>query len=950
MLICAAWTALYVVERRVSAWVRAEASSAGVTLAWRDLAWTFRGDVVVEGLHIEANTAGAALTLGASRLETEVDLRALRQRRLVVRRIVAQHLTLDAHLLETARDEGQSEDQGVRQGRPRRRIELPERFEAETLDLRLRRQAGTQHLRLSGLYLRRGDEDQVEVSAELAETARLPLPLDDLSLEVPAGTRFTARGASSSLQPASLRLSVTCPAGQAAALVGGPGRFAIGALHLDGAQDLQLLHLGIGAQHQGMGLDLSIDALHVRARAPFSSLAQLSFERINATGLQANIHVLPQAVEPQPQGVAPDPLDPAQVADSAGAPTEASVEAAGPDRGSMIAWRPPGWEERPWWEVLPQFITLEDVRINHQDASGSAWNLALDEVRYGLRVLQGHLTLAWRGQLARADGGQVASGDADLQWNFRRGRLSGRIDLGRVDLREAWRVARGGDVEAPVEGVGRLALRLEEGPSQRVPSQIRLDAGFPNITLRTALLDEPLSLGPVSLRALLRGEPGPDDGPMALHVEEGVARLVDAQLGFALTLEGLTLGEALPFRRAIVRVDVPDQPAQVLVDAVPLSLRAPLGDLSLGGTFGMELAFNVALLEGPRGWAIRFERPFRTVIRDRDLRLVTIDRSRDPRRLNEPFSFLFLGPDERIRRTLHVPGFLSILDQPTPPPEVLQDDSAAALREGSWPWLRESWVRLDDISYYLIAMQLYREDGSFLHNNGINWLQLRTVIEEAVERREPGRGASTITMQLVKNVLLTHERSIERKLQELFLTYWLNRTVPKERVLEIYLNVIEWGPGINGIYEAARYYFNKHPRDLTLAESTWLSAITPAPARWSVHRERGAVPPGFWRRCQDLMRGLHRRGLLRDAELSEGLAAPPRFATATPTAPGVDDGLGGREGGVAPAGDQAFPWIAEQEGEAPRNHPRFGALLQRPPQQRLDWMLRVAADAAARRR
>ena len=96
------------------------------------------------------------------------------------------------------------------------------------------------------------------------------------------------------------------------------------------------------------------------------------------------------------------------------------------------------------------------------------------------------------------------------------------------------------------------------------------------------------------------------------------------------------------------------------------------------------------------------------------------------------------------------------------------------------------------------------------------------------------RGASTISMQLIKNVFLTREKTLSRKLEEILLVYLLenNRVASKQRMLEVYFNIIEWGPNVYGIGEAASFYFQKKPADLNLNECLYLASIVPKPSKF----------------------------------------------------------------------------------------------------------------------
>lgn len=131
----------------------------------------------------------------------------------------------------------------------------------------------------------------------------------------------------------------------------------------------------------------------------------------------------------------------------------------------------------------------------------------------------------------------------------------------------------------------------------------------------------------------------------------------------------------------------------------------------------------------------------------------------------------------------------------------------------------------------LINCVLTAEDGSFFGHSGFNEEAFRQSIVTNLKERRFARGGSTITMQLVKNLFLARNKNISRKMEEA-LWVWLienKRIISKERMLEIYLNIIEWGPDVYGIGEASRYYFNKPPDKLTLNECIFLAGIIPNP-------------------------------------------------------------------------------------------------------------------------
>ncbi|HLP20038.1 MAG TPA: biosynthetic peptidoglycan transglycosylase [Chitinophagales bacterium] len=138
---------------------------------------------------------------------------------------------------------------------------------------------------------------------------------------------------------------------------------------------------------------------------------------------------------------------------------------------------------------------------------------------------------------------------------------------------------------------------------------------------------------------------------------------------------------------------------------------------------------------------------------------------------------------------------------------------------------------LNRISDYLVKSVLQSEDPSFMLHRGFLPEAFRESIVKNYKERRFARGGSTISMQLVKNVFLSRDKTVSRKAEEALIVYLIEnlRLVPKERMLEVYLNVIEWGPNVYGVAEASRFYFNKSPSELALQESIFLAGIIPAP-------------------------------------------------------------------------------------------------------------------------
>jgi len=141
------------------------------------------------------------------------------------------------------------------------------------------------------------------------------------------------------------------------------------------------------------------------------------------------------------------------------------------------------------------------------------------------------------------------------------------------------------------------------------------------------------------------------------------------------------------------------------------------------------------------------------------------------------------------------------------------------------------WIPLSLIPKHVIDAVIVAEDGTFYTHGGIDWFEVRESIEKDVAEKRAARGASTITQQLAKNLYLSTSKDPIRKLKELIITFLLEGTLSKNRILELYLNSIEWGRGIFGIEAAAQTYFGKSASDLSLEEATRLAAVIPSPLR-----------------------------------------------------------------------------------------------------------------------
>jgi len=148
--------------------------------------------------------------------------------------------------------------------------------------------------------------------------------------------------------------------------------------------------------------------------------------------------------------------------------------------------------------------------------------------------------------------------------------------------------------------------------------------------------------------------------------------------------------------------------------------------------------------------------------------------------------------------------------------------------------IHQTWRPLSQIPLALQRAVIAAEDEKFYQHNGFDWESMKQAYEQNERRSRIKRGASTITQQIAKNLFLSPERTYIRKAREAFITVLMELLLSKERILELYLNCIEFGPGIFGVDEGARYHFGISLKKMSLNQSCRLTAIIPSPLRYKV--------------------------------------------------------------------------------------------------------------------
>jgi hypothetical protein len=292
-------------------------------------------------------------------------------------------------------------------------------------------------------------------------------------------------------------------------------------------------------------------------------------------------------------------------------------------------------------------------------------------------------------------------------------------------------------------------------------------------------------------------------------------------------------------RHAIdVRFNVPPIPCQTALDSFPREMIPHLVGYKLKGTFRtwVHVAVDMAdvqksILDGS--------------VRLRDCK-VTQRPEESLERLLEPFEhFVELDQDE----------WVSFVVGPENP----------------------DFVPLAQVSPYLIKSLMTTEDGGFYTHKGFIVREFQSAMIKDLEAGYFKYGASSITMQLVKNVLLYREKTLARKLQELFLTWDIENVLSKDRIMEIYVNVIEYGPALYGIGPAAKHYFGKLPRDIDPVEAAFFSSILPGPKQRYKQYCEGTLTKWTSGKIERIIALMWKRGRITEEEYQKALATPLLF-------------------------------------------------------------------------
>jgi monofunctional biosynthetic peptidoglycan transglycosylase len=370
------------------------------------------------------------------------------------------------------------------------------------------------------------------------------------------------------------------------------------------------------------------------------------------------------------------------------------------------------------------------------------------------------------------------------------------------------------------------------------------------------------ALSPEQLRGIRlglsgRGEIATDGSAMALDDAEvtfGDVKLT-ANLRFANDLQGM---------RVSAKGAVPLASCGAMLSSIPEGLVRTLGGLKLDGVFslGFELAYDTTDIEAMRvGLDVKNE-----------CRVTYAPAVLNPERFRTPWVREVKGADGSMTPIETGPG-------------------------------TDTWVAYENISRNMeIAVQVC-EDGGFHRHRGFDFRAMEKAIKDNVRAGRFLRGASTISMQLAKNLYLGKEKTLARKIEEAVLTMLLEQELSKQQILELYLNVIEFGPGIYGIGPAARHYFNQPASELTLSQSLYLASILPDPTRQHF-APNGSLTPTWAAYIERLIHIAHKVKLISEEERDRALEERVAFRE-----PADGDGL--------PSGELPTPSPSDPAGGTP---------------------------------
>jgi hypothetical protein len=334
--------------------------------------------------------------------------------------------------------------------------------------------------------------------------------------------------------------------------------------------------------------------------------------------------------------------------------------------------------------------------------------------------------------------------------------------------------------------------------------------------------------------------------------------------------------------------DMAKASCQDVLTAVPAGLLDELSTLSLGGDITGKLTLHVDA-EDLDATKVDFD------VKDK-CKFLELPELLDLKRFERPFAHVAFEPDGTVFEMETGPG-------------------------------TAAWTPIEQISPFMTQAVIAHEDGRFMGHHGFAEPEVANALARNLKARAFKFGASTITMQLVKNVFLHRDKLLSRKVQEALIVWWLEQHWDKRRILELYLNVIEYGPSIYGIRNAAMHYFGTVPFNLTPAQAGFLATILPAPKSFHEHYEKKKLSESMKSRIGVFLKHMRSRERIDEEALQFGLEELKTFTFYDPSQPppapvpvrGAAQPLPFATTGSTPAGMGFNPWGStfEESGSFP---------------------------------
>jgi hypothetical protein len=435
--------------------------------------------------------------------------------------------------------------------------------------------------------------------------------------------------------------------------------------------------------------------------------------------------------------------------------------------------------------------------------------------------------------------------------------------------------AKGGPVSFASLGLqaGQMGLRDVRQATLAADGVADISADFETlqldgkVTVRGLVLHRrelsPQVVGPWGFDAALKARARLDGRELEITSSEAQVGELRAELSARL--------EDVPGKRHLEgRLRVPLSGCQSMLEAAPHGLLPLVRDMKLSGSFGIDLQVRYDALA---------PKDTRVVLKvQNECKVQSVPPELSAQRFERPFLRQVKAPDGSLVTVESGPG-------------------------------SPSWVSIDDMSKYLETAVLICEDGRFHAHGGFDFVALEMALKDDLKQGRFARGASTVSMQLAKNLYLDMEKNLGRKLQEALFTVLLEQQLDKRRILELYLNVVELGPGLYGVGDAAQYYFATPPRALSLGQALYLASILPSPT-YSRFGPDGKLKPSWLAYLHRLMHIAHKIKRIDDGELEAALSEEIAFRV-----PATGAALPALPDEPAPSDERGPSELDRQEGE-----------------------------------